>query len=233
MSDSSSFIDEVTEELRRERFTKAFRRWGWLGGVLIVGIVAGTAWTQYAKSRDAGIAQNFGDALIEAMDTGSPEARREALAAVPAQGQQLVIRELIAASDPAEDRVATLAALDQVIADTALAPVWRDLAILRRAIVAGPDTPLAERRSALGGIAVAGRPYRALAAEQLAYLLIEEGKIPEAIAALNQLATEQDASGPLRARSGQIVVALGGKPAEIITDIAPAAPAPGPDAEQE
>ena len=46
LSDSSSFIDEVTDELRRERFTKAFRRWGWLGGVLILAIVAGTAWTQ-------------------------------------------------------------------------------------------------------------------------------------------------------------------------------------------
>lgn len=224
MSDSSSFIDEVTDELRRERFTKAFRRWGWLGGVLILAIVAGTAWTQYAKSRNEARAEGFGDALIEALDTGSPEARREALASVPATGTQLVIRDLIEASDPVEDRASTLAALDRVIADTSLEPAWRDLAVLRRAVVGGKEVPLAERRTALESIAVAGRPYRALAAEQLAWLSIEEGNIPAAIEALNRLATDQDASEGLRARSAQIVIALGGKPAPVANDAAALAP---------
>ena len=209
---NDSFIDEVTEEVRRDRLYGLYRKYGWIGLVVILGIVGGTAFVQFQSGREAARAEGFGDALIEALDTGSPEARREALASVPATGTQLVIRDLIEASDPAEDRASTLAALDRVIADTSLEPAWRDLAVLRRAVVGGKEVPLAERRTALESIAVAGRPYRALAAEQLAYLLIEEGKADEAIAALNTLTQDQDSSGALRARAAQVVTALGGTP---------------------
>ncbi|SEB57768.1 hypothetical protein [Rhodobacter sp. 24-YEA-8] len=221
MSDTNSFIDEVTDELRREKLTRAFRRWGWIGGVLILVIVAGSGWQQWSQARDEARAELFGDALLEALDTGSPEARREALAAIPATGSQAVIRDMIEASDPQEDKPATLAALDKVIADQTLDPAWRDLAILRRVIVAGADQPVAERRAALEGIAVPGRPYRLLAAEQLAWLLIEEGNATAAIAALNSLSTDQEASAALRGRAGQIVTVLGGNPAEVVSDVAP------------
>jgi hypothetical protein len=44
----------------------------------------------------------------------------------------------------------------------------------------------------------------------LAYLLVEEGKSDEAIAAMTALMQDQDASGALRARLGQVITALGG-----------------------
>jgi len=31
MSQSDSFIDEVTEELRRDQLFRALKRWGWIG----------------------------------------------------------------------------------------------------------------------------------------------------------------------------------------------------------
>lgn len=230
MSNSDSFIDEVSDELRRDRLYAAFRRYGWIGGVVILAIVGGTAFTQWQKSRDAARAEGFGDALMEALDTGSAEARREALAAVPATGTQLVIRDLIAASDPGEDKAATLAALDAVIADASQPPRWRDLAILRRVGVAGTDQPLAERRAALEPIAAAGRPYAALAAEQLAYLLLEEGKKDEARAALSALTSSEAAGQALRARAAQVVTALGGEmpasPALEAETVAPEAATP-------
>lgn len=220
MSNSESFIQEVTEEVRRDRLYGLARKYGWIGVVLILGIVGGTAWVEWRKGSDATRAQAFGDAVLESFDSGTPEERRAALAAVPADGTQLAVLDLLTASDPAEDKAATLAALDKVVADTALPQEWRDLAILRRAIVAGVDQPVAERRTALEGIAVAGRPYRALAAEQLAYLSLEEGKVDEAIAALTSLTEAQDASGALRNRAAQVVTALGGKPPAAAADTA-------------
>ncbi len=157
-----------------------------------------------------GRAEGFGDALIEALDTGSAEERRAALAAVPADGDQALLKALILATDPGEDKPATLAALDAIAADAEAPAHYRDLAVLRRAIVAGTDQPLAERRAALEGIAVAGRPYRALAAEQLAYLLLEEGRNDEAIAALGALTQAEDAPTSLRSRAEQVITALGG-----------------------
>jgi hypothetical protein len=210
LSNPDSFIDEVTEEVRRDRLFRLFRKYGWIGVVIILGLVGGTAWTEWTKSRDAARAEAFGDALIDALDQGTPEERREALGAVPADAEQTAILNLILASDPDEDKAATLAALDKVANDAALSPAYRDLATLRRVLVAGADQPIAERRAALDGIATPGRPYRVLAAEQLAYLLIEDGKTDDAIAALTTLMQDQEASGALRARLGQVVTALGG-----------------------
>lgn len=210
MSNPDSFIEEVTEEVRRDRLFALFRKYGWIGVVIVVGLVGGTVWTEWSKSRAEARAQAFGDALIDALDQGTPEERRAALAAIPADGAQVALLQLVIASDPDEDKAATLAALDKLIADPGLAPTYRDIAVLRRVLVAGADMPLAERRTALQGIAQAGRPYRTLAEELLAYLLVEEGKVDEAVAAMTTLIQDQEASGALRARVGQMVTALGG-----------------------
>lgn len=213
MSNPESFIQEVTEEVRRDRLYGLLRRYGWIGIVVILAIVGGTAFVEWQKLHSSSRAEAFGDAVLEAVDLGTPEERIAALGAVPADGRQVVVRDMIVATtDPAEARAEVLAALDRVIADPAATPEWRDLAVLRRVLLAGPDQPLAERRAALEGIAVPGRPYRALAAEQLAYLLIEEGKPSEAAAALTLLASAEDATGALRARVAEVVTMLGGVP---------------------
>lgn len=210
MSNPDSFIDEVTEEVRRDRLFRLFRKYGWIGVVIILGLVVGTAWTEWSKSRAEARAEAFGDAVIDALDHGTPDERREALAAVPAEAGQSAILGLIMASDPAEDKAATLASLDKVAGDASLTPAYRDLAVLRRVLVAGADLPVADRRSALESIAGPGSPYRVLAEEQLGYLLIEEGKPDDAITALTALLQDQEASASLRARLGQVVTALGG-----------------------
>ncbi len=52
MSNNDSFIDEVTEEVRRDRLFGLYRKYGWIGLVLILGIVGGTAANEWLKSRD-------------------------------------------------------------------------------------------------------------------------------------------------------------------------------------
>lgn len=212
MSNPDSFIEEVTEEVRRDRLFRLFRKYGWIGIVIVLGIVGGAAWNEWTKARDAARAEAFGDAVIDALDHGTPEERIAALAAVPADGEQAGLLQLILASDPDEDQATTLAALEKVATDMRLAVSYRDLATLRRVLVAGSGMALADRRAALAGIAVAGRPYRTLAEEQLAYLLIEEQNVAGAIAALTALTQDQEASGALRARAGQVITALGGTP---------------------
>ncbi len=142
MSNPDSFIEEVTEEVRRDRLFRLFRKYGWIGVVVILGLVGGTAWTEWTKARDASRAQTFGDAVIDALDHGAPEERREALAVVPSDAEQTAILNLILASDPDEDKAATLAALDKVANDATLTPAYRDLAVLRRVLVGGPICPL-------------------------------------------------------------------------------------------
>jgi hypothetical protein len=210
VSNPDSFIEEVTEEVRRDRLFAAFRKYGWIGGLIVVAIVGGAAWSEWQKSQAMARAQGFGDALMEALDTGGEVERREALEAVSATGSQAAIKALMLAGDVTGDKAAALAALDGLAADASQPEIYRDLAVLRRVMLAGTDQPLAERRAALDGISAAGRAFRPLAAEQLAYLLIEEGKRDEAIAALSVLMQDQDAPQALQGRVAQVITALGG-----------------------
>ena len=210
MSNPESFIDEVTEEVRRDRLFAIFRKYGWIGVVLVLGVVGGTAYNEWSKAQEAARAQAFGDSVLEALDVGGTEERRAALSSVPVDGGQKAILDLLLASDPAENRAETLDALARLAADQSQPQSYRDLAVLRQMIVAGTDMPVADRRAALDPISAPGRAFRPLALEQLAYLLIEEGKTEEAIAALRSLTTEQDAPAGLRRRAEQVIIALGG-----------------------
>lgn len=214
MSNPDSFIEEVTEEVRRDRLFAMFRKYGWIGGLVVLGIVGGAAWNEWQKAQAMARAQGFGDAMMDALDVGGTVERREAMAAVPADGAQIGLRALMIASDPdgdgADSKAASLAALEALIADTTQPEVYRDIAQLRRVMVAGADLPLADRRAALESIAAPGRAFRALASEQLAYLLIEEGKTDAAIAALAALMQDQGATQALRARASEVITALGG-----------------------
>ena len=215
MSNPDSFIDEVTEEVRRDRLFAMFRKYGWIGVVLVALIVGGAAWNEWQKARAIARAQAFGDAMLDAMDLGAPEDRAAAVAAVPVDGSQATVQALMLASDPAADKAGALAALDKLIADASQPQLYRDLAVVRRVMVAGADSPLADRRAALDSIAAPGRAFRTLAHEQLAYLLIEEGKKDEAIAAFAALMQDQEAPISLKRRAGQMITALGGTPPEI------------------
>jgi hypothetical protein len=224
LSNPDSFIDEVTEEVRRDRLFAMFRKYGWIGVLAVVAIVGGAAYTEWSKARSEARAQAFGDAVLDAVDLGAPEDRAAALAAVPADGGQAALKELMLATDAGADKAAALAALDAVIADSAQPEVYRDLATLRRVMVAGADQPLADRRAALEAMSAPGRAFRTLAQEQLAYLLIEDGKKDEAIAALTALMQDQEAPAGLRNRAGQMITALGGKvPEAAPADAVPAA----------
>jgi hypothetical protein len=211
LSNPDSFIDEVTEEVRRDKLYALFRRYGWIGVVVVLAIVGGAAVSEWRKAEADARAQAFGDAVLDALDLGAPEDRREALANIATDGDQTGILQLLLASDPDTDRAGTLAALDKLAADASQPQSYRDLAVLRRVIVGGAEVPLAERRAALDPIAAPGRPFRTLALEQMAYLLVEEGKTDEAIAALTALTGDQEAPAGLRARAGQVIVALGGE----------------------
>lgn len=210
MSESDSFINEVTEEVRRDKLFATFRKFGWVGALVILGVVGGTAWNEWQKSAEVSRAQSFGDALLDALDLGAPEDRLAAIKAAPADGPQTAVVHLLLSSDPTSDRAEAMAALTALAADASQPDLYRDLASLRLVLLSGADMALADRRASLQALTVPGRPFRVLAAEQLAYLQVEEGKKDEAIVALIALLADQEATAAMKDRLRQVITALGG-----------------------
>ena len=212
MSNPDSFIQEVTEEVRRDRLYGYVRRYGWIAVLLVVG---GAAFNEWRKARDRAQAEAFGDAVIAALSVGEADARRAALAEVEAPGPRRAILALLEAAEAqrAGDTEAALAAFAAIEGDGAMPASYRQLAALKRVMLAGPSMPASEREVVLSGLAQPEMPFRPLAMEQIALLRIEAGERDAALAVLRDVLDEPQATEDLRARVQQLIVALGGAPA--------------------
>lgn len=210
MSDTDSFIDEVTEEVRRDRLFALMRKYGWIGVLLVVVIVGGAAWNEWQKSRAQAAAQAFGDAVLAAVQAEDPAA---ALTTVATDGERRAVLALLsagAASD-AGDRDAARAQLAAIAADATLPESYRQLAQLKAVILSGDSMPAADRDAILTTLAAPGAPFRALALEQQALVLVAAGDAAGAIAALTALLQEPEITAGLQGRVRQLIVALGGE----------------------
>lgn len=207
MSNNESFIDEVTEEVRRDRLFALFRRYGWIGVVAIIAIVGWSAWTEYTRARHDAAAQAFGDRIVAAMQIEDADARKAALDEIPAAlpEQKAMITFLKAAEPESSGELEGLPGL------AGLSPVWQDIAEFKR-VVTATDMPPAERRARFEALTAPGAPVRLLAEEQLAIIDAGEGNTEEAIKRLSAISQDTAATPALRRRVAQLIVALGGTP---------------------
>jgi hypothetical protein len=216
LSNTDSFIDEVTEEVRRDRLFLMLRRYGWIGAVAIVALVGGASWNEWQKAQARAQAEGLGDAVLAALDAPDAPARIAGLSGISASGDAAALVRLIAAAEAlagpeGEGRAAAMAALSAIAEDPATAPIWRELAALRQLTTPGVDVPAAERRAGLEALSQPGRVFRPLALEQIALDKLEGGDRAGALADFRALAADAQAPSGLRERAGQMIVVLGGE----------------------
>ncbi|MGO4855179.1 tetratricopeptide repeat protein [Phaeovulum sp. W22_SRMD_FR3] len=212
MSDTDSFIDEVTDEVRRDRLFAFFRRYGWIGVAAVVLIVGGASYAEWKKARDAAGAQAFGDAVMAAVDSDAPGEKLREIT-VDGSGRQAMVEFLIAADALSGDDAVTAQKQLQTIAEDATLPdSLRQLAQLKLVILGGADMPAADRDAILATLAAPGAPYRLLAQEQQALALVRDGKKDEAVALARQILREADLTAGLRRRASELIVTLGADP---------------------
>lgn len=213
MSNPDSFIDEVTEELRRDRVAGFLRRFGWLIVLAVLVLVGGAAWNEWRKASAQASAQAFGDTVLAALDNDAATDRAAALEQIATTGAQGGMVNLMRAAQLFDtDRAAALAALQAASQDTALPDAYRQLAGLKYVIAAGADVPTSERRMTLDRLSQPGQPFRPLALEQTALLELEAGNRDAALAILTDLLAQADVTEALRRRVTQLNIALGGMP---------------------
>lgn len=209
MSDSDSFINEVTEEVRREKLYGYLRRYGWIGIAAVLLLVGGAAFNEYRNAQARAAAEATGDSLLEALGADDAAARAAALGAVDPAGPSAAVAQLLQAEAQQEagDTAGAAATLSALAANTDVPALYRDLAGFKAAML--PTDDLDARRISLEALAEPGRPFSLLAQEQLAYLALEAGDTAGATAILGRIAEDAAVTRGLRDRVRTLMLALG------------------------
>jgi len=218
VSDTDSFINEVTEEVRREKLFGLLRRYGWIGVACVLLLVGGAAFNEYrnAQARDA--AQATGDALLTALEEDAPEARAQALAALDAEGSAAAVTLLMRAAmqEESADYAGAAETLGQVVTNGDLPQTYRDIAAFKSAMM--PTDDIAARQAALQALSAPGKPFSLLAQEQLAYIALEGGDTDAALDLLRRIEEDAGVSRGLRERVQTLMVALGEEPQQTVVE---------------
>jgi hypothetical protein len=212
VANNDSFINEVTEEVRRERLFAIFRRWSWLAVLIILLIVGGAAWNEWRKAQARAEAEARGDALLGALDAADPAAQAAALEALRSGGPAEPVIALLAAAQAAGTggEAAAVEKLRALSADPAVPQLYRDLAAIKAMTTGAGTVPPDDRIATLEPLSAPGAAFRTLALEQIALAHAEAGRSDAALAILTDLVGAADASAALQRRAAQMILALGG-----------------------
>lgn len=213
VSNTDSFIEEVTEEVRRDRLFKLFKRYGWIAVAAVILLVGATALNEWNKAQERQAAQALGDQMLSALENENRADRAAALAAIDApEGGARAVIGLLSASEAGADAPQEAATQLLALADDPTVPqVYRQIAVLKATALPGNGLSPEDRRSRLEGLLPGGGLVRLLAEEQLAYLDIETGNTDAALDRLRQISESAEATIGLRQRAAQMIVALGGE----------------------
>lgn len=215
MSNPESFIDEVSEEVRRDQLFAMMKRYGWIAVLLVVVLVGGAAWTEYSRAKATAAAQATGDGILAALEFDDSAQRSEALAALPASA----ITALMTSSELqlSGDLEAAAAALDGLVADMTVAQVYRNIAAFKAILLRHDGMSPEDRKIALAPLAAPGGELRLLAMEQMALADIELGDIEAALAGLTSILEDAGVTRGLRDRASSLIVALGGEVPAVVS----------------
>jgi len=222
MSDTDSFIEEVTEEVRRDRLYGLLRRYGWIAVLVIVLIVGGAAFSEYRKARTQAQAEALGDAMLSALASNDSGDRAAALAAIdPATAPAAAVLRLMTAAEQARagETATAIETLNAIALDGDAPQVYRQIAQFKSLILQGDNTPAADRRQAFEALASPGNPLRLLAREQMALIDIQEGDAEAAISRYQAILSDAEITSGLQQRALQVIVALGGEPELADSDV--------------
>jgi len=208
MSDTDGFIAEVTEDVRRDRLFRLFRRFGWIPALVILVLVSGTAYNEWSKSKIAELAQVRGDALRNALDITDELSRNVALNEIATQDLNHIIEKFIAAG---ADMESSINFLQEIAANTDQPSFIRDLARLKLTLI--PDALTNEDiLTVLNDLSAPGGIYRNAAIEILVAYELEQGNVDTALDLLQAHIMDAEASSMQVRRMSELVVALGSAP---------------------
>ena len=218
MSDTDSFLQEVSEELRRDKLYRNIRKYGWVAILFVILIVGAATYREYLKSRAATEAQLFGTSIIDALNEKNVVDRVTKLQKINAPGanaEAILALLLLAESNGIENTNQKDRFLSNVIENLSIEAHYRDLLNFKILLGSAATMNIDERISAFEEIAKPGNVYRLLAEEQLVLIELEQGNSEKAVEKLSQILLDAELTAGLRNRATQMMIALGRDPGSI------------------
>lgn len=215
MSDTDSFINEVNEEVRRDRLFALLKRYGWIGALVVLLIVGGAAWSEFLKASARAEAEALGDGMLAALSEPAPEARLSALETLSAEdptGAALVAMLAASQAQEAGEIQTAVDELNAVAVNPDVGEIYRQIASFKALTLQAETLDADTRRQQFEALATAGSPLRLLAQEQLALIDVAEGDAEAAIARYQTILQDAAVTSDLQQRALQVIVALGGAP---------------------
>ena len=218
MSDTDSFIDEVNEEVRRDRMFNLFRRYGWIAVAAVLLLVGGAAWNEWRASQEQAQSEAMGDAIVAALNLETASARAAALQEIEATQASAIVQLLSAAQLASDDRGdEAVAQLTAVHSNEGLPVIYRQIAEFKSLVIADAGQSVETRRNGFEGLISSGSALRVLSEEQLALLDIGANDVGGALVRLQRLLEDSEITPGVRRRVTQLITALGAKPGDTPT----------------
>jgi len=213
LSNNESFIQEVSEEVRRDRLYRILKKWGWIGIAVIVALVGGASFNEWNKDSKMNSARNLGDRVLSAV--GNKDSIELKDIETSNLSQDIFIKNLLSAILLSDNKLdASKKALEEIRDLPGITKTYRELNAFKLGLLVLKEDNLTgdERFSVFEGLVEPGSPFRLLAKEQQALLLIEQGKLELAIKALSEISVDSETTASLKRRVTQLRISLGGDP---------------------
>ena len=213
MSNNESFMQEVSEEVRKDRFYRILKKWGWVGIALIVALVGGASFNEWNKESKINSARNLGDRVLAAIESKDVIDLKEI--EIKNVTQDIFIKNLMSAILFSDDKLdASKKALEEIGGIPGITKTYKDLNAFKLGLLLLKSGNLTgeERFGVFEALVEPGSPFRSLAKEQQALIFIEQGKIELANKILVEITDDSETTDTLRRRVTQLRISLGSDP---------------------
>ena len=205
MSNNDSFIEEVTEEVRRDKLYLFLKRYGWIGLVFILSIIFASIVTEIRSSNRIEKARNFGDALAISLNksanknSGSlTKDEKSLLNSNPVVGQLFKAVKAENNGDSGE----AIASYREISNQDSMPLNIKDFAKLKIVILSESTDPQTE--NILLDLISPNNPFYLLALEQKVMKNISDKNWIEADSDLDLILTDPNSSQNLKFRASQL-----------------------------
>lgn len=214
--EQEQFFEEVSEELKQDRYAELWKKYGRYFVALAVVCVLGVAGYQYWQGEQRKASEAASERFASAMALARDGKTKEAIAAFAGVAQdgakgyaQLGRLQQAAQLLKSGDRAGAMLAFEQLANDGSADPLFRDVAVVHWAYAALDDADPAKMTERLKPLTAKENPWRFMALELSALYAERAGRRADAIQILTDLEKDKDAPQGTRSRAKELLAILG------------------------